>query len=149
LGELTWLGPASVIIFGFLLGLVAHAFNIHNFDRWMLLLVLGTFTGAYPLMYFAQEFIPLLAAIFTSSAVVLIIIAVRSVTIMGWRLALCGTILPATAILTVTLLAAIHTRLQGILITATGMAVFIAAMLLLPRMKREKSSGDAMQLAAV
>jgi hypothetical protein len=114
----------------------------------MLLLVLGTFTGAYPLMYFAQEFIPLLAAIFASSAVVLAIITVRAVTIMGWRLALCGTVLPATAILTVTLLAAIHTRLQGILITATGLAVFIVAMLLLPRLKRERPLRGGAQFAA-
>jgi hypothetical protein len=55
LGELTWLGPASVIVFGFLLGLVAHAFNLRDFDRWMLLLVLGTFTGAYPLMYLRRN----------------------------------------------------------------------------------------------
>jgi hypothetical protein len=55
LGELTWLGPSSVVIFGIILGLVAHAFGIQKFDRWMLLLVVGTFTGAYPLMYFAQE----------------------------------------------------------------------------------------------
>jgi hypothetical protein len=135
LGELTWLGPASVVIFGLLLGLVAHAFGINNFDRWMLLLVLGTFTGAYPLMYFAQEFIPLNAAIYASSAIVLVVIAVRSVTIMGGRLALFGCILPAAGILAVTLIAAIHPRLQGILITGTGMAMFIAAMLLIPRMK--------------
>jgi prepilin-type N-terminal cleavage/methylation domain-containing protein len=135
LGELTWLGPASVVIFGLVLGLVAHAFNIRNFDRWMLLLILGTFTGAYPLMYFAQEFIPLNIAIFASSAIVLLVIAVRSTTIMGWRLGLCGAVLPATAILAVTLLAAIHTRLQGILITGTGLALFIGAMLLLPRIK--------------
>src|SRR3954454_20678462 len=64
LGELSWLGPASVVVFGLLLGLIAHAFNIRNFDRWMLLLVLGTFTAAYPLMYFAQEFVPLNAAMF-------------------------------------------------------------------------------------
>jgi hypothetical protein len=38
LGELTWRGPASVVVFGLLLGLVAHAFNLQNFDRWMLLL---------------------------------------------------------------------------------------------------------------
>src|SRR6266550_4757176 len=120
LGELTWLGPASVVIFGFLLGLFAHAFNIQNFDRWMLLLVLGTFTGAYPLMYFAQEFIPLNAAIFGSSTIVLVIIAIRAVTIMGIRLALFGTVLPAVAILAVTLVAAIHIRLQGILITGMG-----------------------------
>jgi prepilin-type N-terminal cleavage/methylation domain-containing protein len=135
LGELSWLGPASVVIFGLILGLVAHAYRIHNYDRWMLLLVVGTFTGAYPLMYFAQEFIPLSAAIFASSIFVLVVIAIRSITIMGWRLALFGTIFPAIAILTLTLLAAIHPRLQGILITTTGIALFIVAMLLIPRLK--------------
>jgi hypothetical protein len=137
LGELTWLGPASVIVLGLLLGLFAHAFAIQNFDRWMLLLILGTFTGAYPLMYFAQEFIPLNAAMFASSGIVLLVIAVRSVTIMGLRLALFGTVLPAAAIFAVTLIAAVHTRLQGILITGTGIFVFIVAMLLLPRLKQE------------
>ena len=138
LGELTWLGPASVVIFGLVLGLVAHAFNIRNFDRWMLLLILGTFTSAYPLMYFAQEFIPLNIAIFASSAIVLLVIAIRSTTIMGFRLGLCGAVLPAIAILAVTLLAAIHTRLQGILITGTGIALFIGAMLLVPRFKLDR-----------
>src|SRR5207248_8458738 len=80
LGELTWLGPASVVVFGLILGLIAHAFRIQNFDRWMLLLILGTFTGAYPLMYFAQEFTPLKAAIFISSAIVLLVVAIRSIT---------------------------------------------------------------------
>jgi len=147
LGELTWLGPASVVVFGFLLGLFAHAFDIRNFDRWMLLLVLGTFTGAYPLMYFAQEFIPLNVAIFTSSALVLVVIAIRAVTIMDFRLALCGTVLPAAAILAVTLVAAIHTRLQGIVTTGTGMAVFIVAMLLIPRMKLNHTRPAGPQLA--
>src|SRR6266446_6292490 len=135
LGELTWLGPASVVVFGLLLGLVSRAFNIQNVDRWMLLLIMGTFMGAYPLMYFAQEFIPLNAAIFISSAIVLAVIAVRSVTMMGFRLGVLGTVLPATSILAVTLLAAIHTRLQGILITGVGLAVFIVVMLLMPRLK--------------
>lgn len=135
LGELSWLGPASVVIFGLILGLVAHAFNLQNFDRWMLLLILGTFTGAYPLMYFAQEFIPVNAAIFASSALVLLIIAIRSVTIIGLRLGLFGAVIPASAILAVTLLAAIHPRLQGLLITATGIVLFIVAMLLIPRLK--------------
>src|SRR5438552_18391481 len=76
LGELTWLGPASVVIFGLVLGLVAYAYHIRNFDRWMLLLIMGTFTGAYPLMYFAQEFIPLNAAIFLSAAIVVLVIAI-------------------------------------------------------------------------
>src|SRR5438552_3225509 len=138
LGELTWLGPSSVVVFGLLLGLVAHAFAIQNYDRWMLLLVLGTFTGAYPLMYFAQEFIPLNAAIFSSAAIVLLIIAIRSATIMSIRLALFGTVFPAATILAVTLVAATHTRLQGIIITGMGMAIFIVAMLLIPRLKGEK-----------
>jgi hypothetical protein len=47
--------------------------------------------------------------------------------------------MPATVILAVTLVAAIHPRLQGILITATGIAVFIIAMLLIPRLKRESA----------
>ena len=137
LGELTWLGPASVVIFGLVLGLVARAFNLEHIDRWMLLLILGTFTGAYPLMYFAQEFIALNAAIIASSAIVLLIIAIRALTIMGWSVALFGTVFPATAILTLTLIAAIHPRLQGIIITATGIALFIVAMLLVPRLKIE------------
>ena len=137
LGELTWLGPASVVVFGILLGLVAHAFAIQNFDRWMLLLIVGAFTGAYPLMYFAQEFIPLTAAMLLSTALVLIIITVRAVTIMRARLALLGVVLPAALMLTVTLIAATHKQLQGILITSVAMAVFIAAMVLIPRMKRQ------------
>ena len=144
LGELTWLGPASVVIFGLVLGLVAHAFNLRNFDRWMLLLILGTFTSAYPLMYFAQEFISLNTAIFASSGIVLLVIAIRSITIMSFRLGLCGAVFPATAILTVTLLAAIHTRLQGILITGTGIALFIGAMLLLPRFKFDRAPRTAL-----
>jgi prepilin-type N-terminal cleavage/methylation domain-containing protein len=135
LGELSWLGPASVIIFGLVLGLVAYGYNIKNFDRWMLLLILGTFTGAYPLMYFAQEFIPLYAAIFFTAAIVLTVIAVRSITIMGFRIGFFGTVCPATVILALTLICAIQTRLQGILITATGIAFFIAAMVLIPRCK--------------
>ena len=135
LGELTWLGPASVVVFGFLLGLIANAFYIQKFDRWMLLLVLGTFTGAYPLMYFAQEFIPLNAAIFISSAIVIVIIAIRSMTIMSVRLALLGIVLPAMAVLTLTIVAAIQIRLQGLLITGSGLLFFIVAMSLMPRLK--------------
>jgi|ERR1043166_9605685 prepilin-type N-terminal cleavage/methylation domain-containing protein len=138
LGELTWLGPASVVIFGLVLGLVARAYNLKNIDRWMLLLILGTFTGAYPLMYFAQEFIPLSIAMIASSALVLLIITVRSVTIIGVRYGLLGAVLPAAIILTLTLSAALHTRLQGLLITVTGLGLFIVAMLLMPRLKFEQ-----------
>src|SRR5438128_1175366 len=99
--------------------------------------ILDTFPGAYSLMYFAQEFIPLTAAIFISSAIVLLIIAIRTGTIMGFRMAFFGTVVPAMAILSVTLVAAIHTRLQGILITCTGIGFFIVAMLLIPRLKAQ------------
>jgi prepilin-type N-terminal cleavage/methylation domain-containing protein len=143
LGELTWLGPASVVIFGLILGLVARAFNIDNFDRWMLLLVLGTFTGTYPLMYFAQEFIPLIAAILLSSLIVVLVIGIRSITIMGLQVGILGTALPAAVILAITLIAAIHPRLQGILITAVGMGLFILAMLLMPRLRSDSAPRPA------
>ena len=35
LGELTWLGPVSVIVFGLLVGMVVHAWQVTWFDRWM------------------------------------------------------------------------------------------------------------------
>ncbi len=147
LGELTWLGPSSVVIFGLVLGFVARAFKIQKIDRWMLLLIIGTFTGAYPLMYFAQEFISLPVAIISSAVFVVAVITIRAMTIMEFRLALFGTVLPATAILALTLLAAIHPRLQGILITITGIALFIVAMLLMPRLKFELPSAVSSNMA--
>jgi prepilin-type N-terminal cleavage/methylation domain-containing protein len=138
LGELAWLGPSSVVLFGVLLGLVAYAYRIANYDRWMLLLILGTFTGTYPLMYFAQEFIPLKVAMVAASLLALVVIGIRAATIMSLRLALLGTVLPAALILGLTLAAALQVRLQGLLITATGMALFVVAMVLLPRVKRER-----------
>ena len=135
LGELTWLGPASVAVFGLLLGLIARAYRIQGIDRWMLLLLIGTFTGAYPLMYFAQEFISLKAAIIFSSLIILAILAMRSMTIMNFALASFGTLLPAALILALTLLAAIYPRLQGIIITVAALGLFIVAMVLIPRLK--------------
>src|SRR6185295_20386001 len=92
---------------------------------------------AYPLMYFAQEFISLGSAIIISAAIVVLIIAVRSVTMMSLPVSLFGVIIPAAVILSVTLLAAIQTRLQGILITSVGIALFVVAMLLMPRLRLE------------
>lgn len=135
LGELSWLGPASVVVFGLLVGLVARAYNVENFDRWMLLLVLGTFTGAYPLMYFAQEFVSLPWAILLSATIVVVVIAVRSASIMGVRLGLGGVALPAAVIMATTLLAATRPNLQGILVTGVAIALFVVAMLLLPRIR--------------
>jgi hypothetical protein len=42
------------------------------------------------------------------------------------------------AILCLTLFAAIHTKLQGIIITGTAIAVFIVAMSLIPRFRKEQ-----------
>lgn len=138
LGELAWLGPSSVVVFGLVLGLVAHAFAIPRFDRWLLLLILGTFTGAYPLMYFAQEFIPLGTAIALSSVAVVGTVGLRTVTLMGFKVGLLGTVLPAVLILALTLVAAIQPRLQGILITGTGLGLFVLAMLLIPRIQWQR-----------
>lgn len=148
LGELSWLGPASVVVFGLLLGLIAHAFRIRNYDRWMLLLVLGLFTGAYPLMYFAQEFIPLPAALAVSSLAALAVIALRTMALMGPRLALLGTVLPAALVLAVTLAAALQPRLQGLLITVAGMALFTVGTVLLPRLHHRPAPALASPVAS-
>jgi phosphatidylserine synthase len=62
---------------------------------------------------------------------------------MGLRVGFFGAFIPATAILAVTLVAAIHPRLQGILITGVGIALFILAMLLIPRLKLERATRAA------
>jgi prepilin-type N-terminal cleavage/methylation domain-containing protein len=133
LGELSWLGPLSVVLFGVLLGLVGRAFPVQRFDRWALLLLVGTFTGTYPLMYFAQQFVPIRWAILIPAAVTLHVIGWRAVTILGPRLAALGVVLPAGVTLALTLCAAVQPVLQGMLLTIGGIGFFIAAMVLLPR----------------
>jgi prepilin-type N-terminal cleavage/methylation domain-containing protein len=135
LGELTWLGPLSVLVFGLTVGLVVRAASVPRFDLWMLLLTVGTFAGAYPLMYFAQEYIALGPAVMMSAGFALAVIGVLAVTLMGvWR-AIGGVLLPATAILAVTLAAAIWPALQGLLLTVELLGFFITAMLLLARIR--------------
>jgi prepilin-type N-terminal cleavage/methylation domain-containing protein len=135
LGELTWLGPLSVLVFGLMVGLVVRAGSVPRFDLWMLLLTVGTFAGAYPLMYFAQEYIALGLAVLISAGFALTVIGVLAVALMGvWR-ALGGVLLPATAILAVTLAAAIWPALQGLLLTVELLGFFIVAMLLLARIR--------------
>ena len=48
LGELTWLGPFSVAVFGLLVGLIVCAASVTRFDLWMLLLTVGTFCRGLP-----------------------------------------------------------------------------------------------------
>jgi prepilin-type N-terminal cleavage/methylation domain-containing protein len=135
LGELRWLGPLSVIIFGLLIGLYAHAHALITFDRWMLLLTLGAFTGAYPLMYFAQEFIPLPYAIAGSAGLVIGIIAARSLHVIGLRHTFAGVLMPALVTMATTLYVATHPQYQGLLLTAGAIAVFLSAMTLIPKLR--------------
>ncbi|TMQ29896.1 MAG: prepilin-type N-terminal cleavage/methylation domain-containing protein [Planctomycetota bacterium] len=146
LGELSWLGPVSVVVFGLLVGLVVQAAGVIRFDRWMLLLTVGTFAGAYPLMYFAQEYVPLGPAVLLSAGVALAIMGVRAVTLMGIWLALAGVVLPAAVILAVTLVAAIWPSYQGILLTAEALGFFIAAMLLIPKIRAAAPAPQAVGL---
>lgn len=135
LGELTWLGPLSVVAFGLLVGLVVHAASIATFDRWMLIMTVGTFAGAYPLMYFAQEYISLVPAVLISAGIAILIIAIRAVTLMRFSLALFGVIVPAAAIMALTLTATIWPSLQGILLTVEALAFFIVVMMLVPHIR--------------
>lgn len=135
LGELTWLGPISVGVFGLLIGLIVRIFGNEAFDRWMLLLTIGTFAGAYPLMYFAQEYLSLGGAIAVSTGIACVIIGLRAITILGLRLTVLGVLLPAAAIMTLTLLSAIWTNLQGILLTVGALGFFVIVMALLPKLR--------------
>ena len=139
LGELTWLGPVSVVLFGILVGLAVQARGVPKFDIWMLLLTVGTFAGAYPLMYFAQEYISLGVAVVLSAATAVAIIAVRAVTLMGlWR-GLVDVVVPAAVILGLTMAAAIWPALQGLLLTALTLGFFITAMMLMPEVNAAAS----------
>jgi Tfp pilus assembly protein PilE len=138
LGELSWLGPLSVVYFGVVLGLISRAFERPNFDRWLLLLILGTFTGAYPLMYFAQEYVSLNAAMIGAGALVILIIEMRAITSLGWRVGIFGVALSGAVIMLITLLAAVRPGLQGILLTVMSLALFVLAMLLAPRLRFER-----------
>lgn len=133
LGELTWLGPLSVVAFGLLVGLVVQSSPVPRFDRWMLLLTIGTFAGAYPLMYFAQEYVTLQQAIVASGVAALAVIGVRTATLMGFWRAMVGIVAPGAAIMAVALAAAIWPQMQGILLTALALGFFVVAMSLMPK----------------
>lgn len=140
LGELTWLGPLSVVIFGLLVGLVVHATSVPSFDRWMLFLTIGTFAGAYPLMYFAQEYVSLLPAMLISAGFALVVIGLRAITLMGLWSAVFGIVLPAAAIMAITLSATIWPQLQGVLLTILALGTFIATMMLMPKVSLSDSN---------
>ena len=129
-----------MIVFGILVGLVVQAASVPRFNIWMLLLTIGTFAGAYPLMYFAQEYISLGSAVVASAAIAIAIVGLRCVTLMGFWRGFAGVVVPAAAIMSLTLVAAIWTPLQGILLTAMTLGFFIAAMTLMPKVNA--AAGD-------
>jgi len=135
LGELRWLGPLSVVIFGLIVGLYVHAHALVKFDRWMLMLTLGAFTGAYPLMYFAQEFVPLSYAVAVAAGLVIGVITARAWRVIGFGHTLRGVTVPAVASMAVALFLATHPEFQGLLLTGSAIAVFLVGMVLMPRLR--------------
>ncbi len=134
LGELRWLGPLSIVFFGLAAGLIALVADKPAFDRWMLLLTFGLFSGSYPLMYYAQEYMPLTAAVVLSAAAPILLLTVRTLFLAGWRLAL-GIMLAAVAVMSATIICAVWPKYQGVLITAQTLGLFALAMILGPRIR--------------
>jgi hypothetical protein len=136
LAELVWLGPVSVLVFGVLFAVSGLACHPEKLDKWMLLLIVGAFAGGYPLMYFAQDFLPLAWAVFASAGLVLLVIAVRSLTLLGPAAALAAVAMAAgTQALTIG--SAVYDNLQGVLLTVLGLVTLAVTMSLLPRAQRK------------
>lgn len=135
LGELVWLGPVSVLVFGLLMATTGLATAPQKMDTWMLLLVVGAFAGGYPLMYFAQDFLPLSWAVFASAAMVLVIIAGRSLTLLGR--AGVAVVAMAAGTQAIAISSAIYKDLQGVLLTGLGIVALAVTMSLLPRAQRK------------
>lgn len=136
LGELRWLGPLSIVFFGLAAGLMALAAERPAFDRWMLLLTVGLFAGSYPLMYYAQEYLPLGYAVVLSAAAPILLVTVRTIFLAGWGLAI-GIMLSAGAVLAATIVCAVWPKYQGVLITAETLGLFAIAMILGPRIGKK------------
>lgn len=138
LGELAWLGPVSVLVFGLLITLLALAYRPDQLNVWMLLLLAGCFAGAYPLMYFLQEYVSLPAAVTAAAVAVIAIIAVRAYTLFGLQLGLFGGVFLPAAIMALTLGATIDPKpaMQGVLLTVMTILTLVIAMVLLPKAQK-------------
>ncbi|MGC9454901.1 MAG: hypothetical protein ACP5HU_08535 [Phycisphaerae bacterium] len=131
LAELVWLGPLSVLVFGALMAVLGLAVAPGKVDAWMLLLIIGAFAGGYPLMYFAQDFLPLAWAVLLSASLVLVIIAVRSLTLLGRVGAAVVAMAAGTHAFTIS--SAIYNDLQGVVLTVMGIVALALIMTLLPK----------------
>ena len=143
LGELVRLGPFSVLVFGLLAAMVALAYHPEALDKWMLLLIVGSFAAAYPLMYYAQDFVPLGTAIIGAGLAMMIIIGIRAVTLLGLRVGLMGIVLSGTGVLTLTMLATIYKQAQGILLTVLVVGALVGLMVLVPLARKQVASVEA------
>ena len=150
LGELTWLGPLSVLAFGILFALLALAHDPEKLNVWLVILVAGCFAGAYPMMYFLQDFTDLTAAVAFANVVVLTVIGWRVISLFGfWRGLFGGIVLPAV-LMGLTLAATIQAKpaMQGVLLTVMGIFGLVTAMILLPRAQanllRSKQDGGGL-----
>ena len=135
LGELTWLGPLSVLVFGILISLIALAHDPEKLNVWLVILVAGCFAAAYPMMYFLQDFIDLYAAIALATVLVLVVIAWRIISLFGlWQGVLGGIIVPLV-LMGLTIVATIQAKpaTQGVAMTIMGVFALVTAMTLLPR----------------
>lgn len=134
LGELVWLGPVTVLGFGLLVILAAAAHDPAKVNVWTTILLVGCFAAAYPLMYFLQDFASLPVAVGIAAGVVLVILAVRSITLLGRGAGVfAGVVLPAV-LLALSVTAALYTRpaVQGVVLTLMAIFVLVSAMVLLP-----------------
>jgi hypothetical protein len=135
LGELTWLGPLSVLVFGILIALIALAHDPGKLNVWLVILVSGCFAAAYPMMYFLQDFIDLYVAIALATALMVLVIAWRVVSLFGLRRGLFGGIVLPVVLMGLTISATIQAKpaTQGVALTIMGVFALVSAMTLLPK----------------
>ena len=84
-------------------------------------------------MYFAQELMSLGGAIALACASMVAILSIRAVALLGVKIGILGVTLMATFVLTLTMLAAVHPQMQGILLTVQAIGAMVAMTILLPR----------------
>jgi len=135
LGGLVWLGPISVLVFGALVALVGLASLPEKFDVWTTLLVVGVFAAAYPLMYFAQDFVSLPVSIGSAAAIVIVIIGLRALT-LGLRGSALGILAIAAGVLAIAVAATIYANMQGVLLTLEAVGALAVIMILLPKARK-------------
>lgn len=137
LERLTWLGPLSVFVFGILISLAALAYEPEKLNGWVIVLVVGCFAGAYPMMYFLQDFVTLPAAIGIASAVALIIVGWRIISVCGLHHGIFGGLILPAAMLLLTLATALAPKQaeQGVLLTVMAIFAFVVTMVLLPKVQ--------------